>query len=104
MKSTAMLVNVARGGVVNEDDLYTVLKNGNIAAAAIDVFSEEPYNGKFLELENTILTPHLGSYAAEGKIRMEIDAVNNFGVINLIPLFNKVSINKLKYLVVSLWS
>lgn len=78
MKENAMLVNVARGGVVDEDILFDLLKNGKIAGAAIDVFSEEPYKGKFTELENTVLTPHLGSYAAEGKLRMELDAVNNF--------------------------
>ena len=77
IKSTALLINISRGGVVNEDDLYDVLVNKKIGGAAIDVFKEEPYKGKLCELENVILTPHLGSYAAEGKLQMEIDAVNN---------------------------
>lgn len=77
MKKTCFLVNVARGGVVDENDLYTALKSGKIAGAASDVFYQEPYEGKLIELDNIILTPHLGSYAEEAKLRMEIDAVNN---------------------------
>ena len=77
MKSSSLLINVARGGVVNEAVLFDLLSDKKIAGAAIDVFSEEPYNGPFITLDNVILTPHLGSYAAEGKLQMEIDAVNN---------------------------
>jgi D-3-phosphoglycerate dehydrogenase len=77
MKPTALLINVARGGVVDEDSLYDCLKNNRIAGAAIDVFNNEPYSGPFTELENTLLTPHLGSYAKEGKLKMEIDAAAN---------------------------
>jgi D-3-phosphoglycerate dehydrogenase len=53
------------------------LKDRKIAGAAVDVFTEEPYSGKLKTLDNVILTPHLGSYAREGKRQMEIDAVNN---------------------------
>ena len=77
MKEGAFLVNLSRGGVVNEDALYQVLVSKKLAGAAIDVFSEEPYNGPFCELDNVVLTPHLGSYAKEGKLQMEIDAVKN---------------------------
>ena len=77
MKKSAFLINAARGGVVDEIVLFDLLKNKKIAGAAIDVFSEEPYNGSFKQLDNVVLTPHLGSYAAEGKLQMEIDAVNN---------------------------
>jgi len=77
MKKSAYLVNISRGGVVDEEALYTVLKNNNIAGAATDVFVNEPYSGKLIDLENIILTPHLGSYAEEAKLKMEIDAVNN---------------------------
>jgi len=76
-KPTSFLINAARGGVVDETVLFELLKDGEIAGAAIDVFSQEPYNGSFINLKNVILTPHLGSYAAEGKLQMEIDAVNN---------------------------
>lgn len=77
MHSEAVLINVARGGVVDEDILFDLLFNGKIKGAAIDVFSEEPYSGKFCDLENVVLTPHLGSYAKEGKLKMEVDAVKN---------------------------
>jgi D-3-phosphoglycerate dehydrogenase len=77
MKKTSFMINAARGGVVDEKVLFELLKNKMIAGAAIDVFKDEPYNGPFTSLDNVVLTPHLGSYAAEGKLQMEIDAVNN---------------------------
>jgi D-3-phosphoglycerate dehydrogenase / 2-oxoglutarate reductase len=77
MKPGAFLVNIARGGVVDEDALYNELKDGKLAGAAIDVFSKEPYDGILCDLDTVILTPHLGSYALEGKLQMEIDAVQN---------------------------
>jgi D-3-phosphoglycerate dehydrogenase len=68
MKKTAMIVNCARGGVVNEDALYEALTEGRIAGAAVDVFAEEPPKGsKLLGLENVILTPHLGATTREAQ-------------------------------------
>jgi D-3-phosphoglycerate dehydrogenase len=78
MKESALLINLARGGVVDEESLYSALKNNEIKGAAIDVFVDEPYSGNLLELPNVVLTPHLGSYAKEAKLLMEIDAVQNF--------------------------
>jgi D-3-phosphoglycerate dehydrogenase len=77
MKNGSFLINISRGGVVDEDVLYGALKDKKLAGAAVDVFSKEPYDGPLCELDNIILTPHLGSYAAEGKLQMEIDAVQN---------------------------
>ena len=77
MKPGSFLINVSRGGVVDESALYDLLKSGYIAGAAIDVFNDEPYNGPFVNLSNVVLTPHMGSYAAEAKLQMEIEAVNN---------------------------
>jgi D-3-phosphoglycerate dehydrogenase len=77
MKKSAFLINVSRGGVIEEDALYRCLKENMISGAAVDVFLNEPYKGMLKTLENTILTPHLGSYAKESKLQMEIDAVNN---------------------------
>ena len=77
MKAGSFLVNISRGGVVDEDALYNALKSRKLSGAAIDVFIDEPYTGPLCELDNVILTPHLGSYAKEGKLQMEIDAVNN---------------------------
>ena len=77
MKNGAFLINLSRGGVVDESNLFDFLKNGKLNGAAIDVFSSEPYKGNLCDLENVVLTPHIGSYASEGKLKMEIDAVKN---------------------------
>ena len=77
MKKGAWLINTSRGGVVDEEVLYTLLKNGYLSGAALDVFDKEPYTGLLSGLDNVILTPHIGSYAKEARIRMEIDAVEN---------------------------
>ena len=77
IKQGAFLINISRGGIVNEDALYEALVGKKLTGAAVDVFSEEPYSGKLCDLDNIVLTPHLGSYAEEGKLLMEIDAVSN---------------------------
>ena len=78
MKPGGWVINVSRGGVVDESDLYDLLKSGHLAGAALDVFQCEPYTtGSFRELDNVILTPHIGSYAKESRIQMEVDAVKN---------------------------
>jgi len=77
MKDTAYLVNTSRGGIVDEEALYDALKNGTIAGAAIDVFSNEPYEGPLKEIENVILTPHMGSYAVEARVGMEVESAEN---------------------------
>lgn len=77
MKEGSYLINLSRGGIVEEEPLLVALQNGKFSGAAIDVFSEEPYDGPFCDLDNVVLTPHLGSYAKEGKLKMEIDAVKN---------------------------
>ncbi|MCF6238147.1 MAG: phosphoglycerate dehydrogenase [Candidatus Marinimicrobia bacterium] len=66
MRSSAMLINCARGGLVNESDLAEALNNDIIAGAAIDVYSEEPpYNNPLLSAKNIVLTPHLGASTRE---------------------------------------
>ena len=74
MKQHAMLVNTARGGIVNEDDLYTALRSNTIASAAVDVFEEEPYAGRLAGLSNCFCTAHLGSMSFDCRSRMEIEA------------------------------
>jgi lactate dehydrogenase-like 2-hydroxyacid dehydrogenase len=62
MKPTAVLVNLARGGVVDDAALIRALRDGRLAAAGLDVFEGEPQlNPGFLELENVVLTPHIAS-------------------------------------------
>ncbi|MCY7287051.1 MAG: phosphoglycerate dehydrogenase, partial [Cryobacterium sp.] len=68
MKPTAFVVNVARGGLINEDDLYDALRAGTIAGAGLDVFVSEPPTGsKLLGLDNIITTPHLGASTDEAQ-------------------------------------
>ena len=74
MKSDAILINTCRGGIINEKDLYNVMKSGYLSGAAIDVFEEEPYNGKLIEIERCILTAHMGSMSIDCRTRMEIEA------------------------------
>lgn len=63
MKSTAILVNAARGELINEEDLYEALKNKKIGFAALDVYKNEPLkNSKLTELENIVFTAHAGAY------------------------------------------
>ncbi|OGX34847.1 MAG: hydroxyacid dehydrogenase [Omnitrophica WOR_2 bacterium RIFCSPLOWO2_02_FULL_50_19] len=77
MKKGSWLINVSRGGAVDEEALYLALKDGHLRGAALDVFSEEPYKGPLKELDNVVLTPHIGSYALESRVGMEIEAVEN---------------------------
>lgn len=77
MKKGGWLVNISRGEAVDEDALYSALKSGHLAGAAMDVFKEEPYKGPLIELNNVVLTPHVGSYAKESRVQMEKQAVEN---------------------------
>ena len=77
MKPSAILINTSRGGLVDEDALHEALKSGEIAGAALDVYEDEPYTGKLVELDNIVLTAHVGSYAKEARIEQEIVAAQN---------------------------
>lgn len=70
MKKTAYLIDVSRGGVVDQKTLYKALKEGKIAGAGIDVFEKEPpENNPFIDLDNVILSPHIGANTKEGQIK-----------------------------------
>ena len=75
MKPTCRIVNCARGGIINEDDLYNALLSKTIAAAALDVFSKEPpENMRFKEVPNCLVTPHLGASTEEAQIEVAVEA------------------------------
>ena len=75
MKPTAFLLNVARGGVVDEAALAEALAAGTIAGAAVDVFAAEPPVGSpLLDAPHAVLTPHLGASTAEAQVRVAVEA------------------------------
>jgi D-3-phosphoglycerate dehydrogenase / 2-oxoglutarate reductase len=75
MKPSAYIINVARGGIVDETALYNALKEGTIAGAALDVFAEEPTTqSPIFTLPNVVVTPHLGASTAEAQDRAGITA------------------------------
>ena len=77
MKPTAVLVNTARGPIVDEQALVEALRNGTIAGAALDVFEREPEVSEgLLGLDNVVLTPHLGSATRDTRIAMGMLAVS----------------------------
>ena len=77
MRPGAILVNAARGGLINEEALAASLESGQLGGAFLDTFEHEPYDGPLASLDSVVLTPHIGSYAVEGRVAMETDAVRN---------------------------
>jgi Phosphoglycerate dehydrogenase and related dehydrogenases len=78
MKKDAVIVNTARGGIIDEDALYQALKDGEIRAAGLDAtVMEPPYDSPLCTLENCILTPHAGAATKEASIKMSHMAAQN---------------------------
>ena len=78
MKPTAHLINVARGGIVDDEALISALRQHRISGAALDVFEGEPkFNPGFLELDNVTLTPHIGSSSRATRMAMAMTAADN---------------------------
>lgn len=77
MKPTALLINTSRGEIVNELDLYTALKNNEIAGAGLDVFENEPpIDTPLLELDNVVLTPHTAAFTYDALKNMSVAIVD----------------------------
>jgi D-3-phosphoglycerate dehydrogenase / 2-oxoglutarate reductase len=77
LKPDALVVNTARGGLIDEAALVAHLNAHPKAGAYLDTFEQEPYKGPLAECKNAVLTAHVGSYAREARVRMETEAVDN---------------------------
>jgi len=77
MKTGSILINTARGGLVDETELVNALQSGRLAGAGLDVFETEPYSGPLQNLSQVVLTPHLASSAIETRRQMETEAASN---------------------------
>ncbi|HBT19778.1 MAG TPA: phosphoglycerate dehydrogenase [Peptococcaceae bacterium] len=78
MKPGVRIINVARGGIVDEEALYEALKEGKVAGAAIDVFENEPRtDSPLFELKNVVVTPHLGASTKEAQINVAVDVAKD---------------------------
>ena len=78
MKPTAHLINVARGGIVDDNALIDALGNGRLAGAGLDVFENEPaLDPRFAGLSNVVLTPHIGSSSRATRLAMAMCAIDN---------------------------
>lgn len=80
MKDNVILINVARGGLINEDDLANALKTGKVFGAGLDVTEKEPYpsDGMLANINNCIITPHIAWVTQEAKQRMFDTVISNF--------------------------
>ncbi len=89
MKKSAVFINTSRGGLVNQEDLYEALKNGDIRAAGLDVTVPEPLpvDHPLLTLPNCVIVPHIGSATNETRQRMsELTAQNIMAALNGKPM------------------
>jgi D-3-phosphoglycerate dehydrogenase len=77
LKNGVFILNAARGELVDECALAKALDSGKVAGAWLDTYSEEPYKGMLCDYPKVILTPHIGSYTAECRVGMEMEAVDN---------------------------
>ncbi len=77
LKKGAVVINISRGNLLDEYALYEALKSGDLNGAALDCFADEPYTGPLVDLENVVLSPHMGSSTVETREKMEKNAVDN---------------------------
>jgi lactate dehydrogenase-like 2-hydroxyacid dehydrogenase len=78
----AVFINAARGGLVNEDALYSALTSGHLFSAGLDVYHNEPnVDKRFAELENVFLTPHMASATIETRDQMGFSALDNVAAV-----------------------
>lgn len=74
IKDGAIIINVSRGGLIDDLALYNAILDNKVAGAALDCFEQEPYTGPLINCENVQLTAHMGSYAKQSRIQQEVDS------------------------------
>ena len=77
MQDGVIILNSARGTLIDEESLIVALNSGKVASAWMDAFAVEPYAGKLTEYEQMLLTPHMSTYSEQCRKDMEMAAVNN---------------------------
>jgi D-3-phosphoglycerate dehydrogenase len=77
MRDRVVILNSARGGLIDENALYDGLVSGKIGACWLDVFRTEPYSGKLAACPQALLTPHIATYTKQCRLSMEIEAAGN---------------------------
>lgn len=77
MQHGTILLNAARGELVDENALIEALKSGKVSSAWFDVFWKEPYYGRLLDFDQVLLTPHISTYTRQCRLKMEMEAVKN---------------------------
>lgn len=77
MQDGVIILNAARGELVDENALIKALENGKVSNAWLDVFRQEPYHGRLLDFEQVLLTPHISTYTRQCRLNMEMAAVKN---------------------------
>jgi len=94
MKPTTRILNVARGGIINEYDLYEAVRDGVIAGAAVDVWTSEPMTeNPLFDLPQVVVTPHLGASTTEAQVNVALDVVEEIRrVLNGEPVHTAVNI------------
>jgi D-3-phosphoglycerate dehydrogenase len=86
-RTGVIVINTARGSLVDENALYDALQSGKVAGAGLDVFRNEPYTGPLCSLPQVVLTPHVASNTIESRRAMELEAVQ--GLINILVEINR---------------
>ncbi len=75
MRPGAILINVARGGMVDERALHDALVSGHLSGSGLDAYEHEPYQGPLCGLDNVVLTPHSATLTVETRSAMELECV-----------------------------
>ena len=79
MKAGVVIINTARGGIIQENDLIKALKHGKVGAAGLDVFDDEPplSSNPFVSFKQVVLTPHIAGLSKESAEAMAVSSVQN---------------------------